>query len=334
MRKGFISAGNWLVDFVKIIEKYPAAGNLVSIERIEVGLGGCSHNVLVDLAKMQTHLPLYAGGCVGDDDNGKYVLGEIEKHGIDGSHMTVVPGEYTAYTDVMSDRTACTRTFFHYRGANAHLDVGHLERMDTPARIFHLGYLLLLDRLDAEDEQYGVRAARALDLLQGMGYETSVDVVSEESDRFARIILPCLPYVDYLIINEIEASKCSGLPIRMPDGSVNMENLKATARFIMERGVKGQLTIHFPEGGYTRKPSGEEAYVPSFRAEAKDIVSTVGAGDAFCASMLYAIHEGFPTEEALRFANAGARFNLAHATCTGGAPTLAQIQEFLNNNPS
>ena len=70
MRKGFVSAGNWLVDFVKMIEKYPAPGNLVTIESIEVGLGGCSHNTLVDLAKMETGIPLYAGGCIGDDDNG------------------------------------------------------------------------------------------------------------------------------------------------------------------------------------------------------------------------------------------------------------------------
>ncbi len=329
MRKGFVSAGNWLVDFVKMIEKYPSAGNLVSIDSIEVGLGGCSHNVLVDLARMETRLPLYAGGCVGDDDNGKYVLREIEKHHIDGRHMTVIPVEYTSYTDVMSDKTACTRTFFHYRGANAHLDVCHLEKMDTDARIFHLGYLLLLDKLDAADEEYGVRAARALDMLQQMGYKTSVDVVSEESDRFAKIILPCLPYTDYLIINEIEAAKCSGQPIRMADGSFDMENLKSTAAYILNKGVGQQVTIHFPEGGFTIRKDGTQAFVPSFKTPAEDIVSTVGAGDAFCAGMLYAIHEEYPIEEALRFANACAKFNLGSATSTGGAPTLEKILNFL-----
>ena len=332
MRKGFVSAGNWLVDFVKMIEKYPSPGNLVTIESIEVGLGGCSHNTLVDLAKMESGLPLYAGGCIGDDDNGKYVLREIEKHHIDSKYMITIPGEYTSYTDVMSDKTACTRTFFHYRGANAHLDICHLETMDTDARIFHLGYLLLLDKLDASDDEYGVRAARALDMLQKKGYKTSVDVVSEESDRFAKIILPCLPYIDYLIINEIEAAKCSGLPIRMPDGSFDMDNLKATAEFILNKGVGGQVTIHFPEGGFTIKKNGEQAFVPSFKTEAKNIVSTVGAGDAFCAGMLYAIHEEYSIEDALRFANASANFNLSNATSTGGAPTLQQIQDFLNKN--
>ena len=73
-RKGIISAGNWLVDNIKIIERYPTRGNLTTISRIETGLGGCSHNVLADLARLGTDLPLYAGGCIGRDAFGDYVL--------------------------------------------------------------------------------------------------------------------------------------------------------------------------------------------------------------------------------------------------------------------
>ena len=44
--------------------------------------------------------------------------------------------------------------------------------------------------------------------------KTSVDVVSEDSDRFARIVTPALKYVDYCILNEIEAGKTAGFKIR------------------------------------------------------------------------------------------------------------------------
>ena len=73
-RRGIISAGTWLVDNVKIIGQYPARGNLTTITRVETGLGGCSHNVLADLARLGTDLPLYAGGCIGRDAFGDYVL--------------------------------------------------------------------------------------------------------------------------------------------------------------------------------------------------------------------------------------------------------------------
>ena len=65
MRTGIIAAGTWLADLIKFIPYYPAPGNLVSIEKEEVGLGGCAHNVLMDLAKLQSGLPLYAAGCIG-----------------------------------------------------------------------------------------------------------------------------------------------------------------------------------------------------------------------------------------------------------------------------
>lgn len=52
MRTGIIAAGTWLADLIKFIPYYLAPGNLVSIEKEEVGLGGCAHNVLMDLAKL------------------------------------------------------------------------------------------------------------------------------------------------------------------------------------------------------------------------------------------------------------------------------------------
>ena len=74
MRKGIVSAGNWLSDTIKFISHYPAVGNLVTIEKIDQGFGGCAHNVLADLARMQTGIPLYAGGCVGKDALGDEIF--------------------------------------------------------------------------------------------------------------------------------------------------------------------------------------------------------------------------------------------------------------------
>ena len=128
-RKGIISAGNWLVDNIKIIERYPTRGNLTTISRIETGLGGCSHNVLADLARLGTDLPLYAGGCIGRDAFGDYVLREIDRCGIDRRNMLTLDDCATSYTDVMSEIDGGCRTFFHFRGANARLGAEEIARM-------------------------------------------------------------------------------------------------------------------------------------------------------------------------------------------------------------
>ena len=329
MRRGIISAGNWLSDTIKFISHYPAVGNLVTIEKIDQGFGGCAHNVLADLARMQTGIPLYAGGCVGKDALGNEIFSTCEKLGIDAEGICRVDAA-TSYTDVMADMSNGTRTFFHHRGANALFGPEHIEKITAEAKIFHLGYLLLLDRMDAKDEEYGIMAARVLDGLQKRGYKTSVDVVSEEGNRFREVILPCLPYMDYFIVNEVEAGACVGRNLRDEAGNILLDEVKAAARFLMDKGVSEAVAIHFPEGGFALRKSGEECFVSSFRVESKDIVSSVGAGDAFCAAMLYALHEELPLSKSLRVANAAARFNLFSATSTDGAPTIAEIEEFLS----
>lgn len=329
MRRGIVSAGNWLVDTIKFVRTYPAAGNLVTIEKIESGFGGCAHNVLADLAHLESGIPLYAGGCVGCDAQGDAIMAAIERMGIDSEGMCRVDAA-TSYTDVMADMTTGTRTFFHHHGANALFGGEQVEKIQTEAKIFHLGYLLLLKCMDAADEEYGIVAARVLDGLQRRGYLTSVDVVSEEGDRFREVILPCLRYINYFIVNEVEAGACFGHSLRDAQGEILLDEVEAAARFLLEQGVNDAVVIHFPEGGFGMKASGEKCFEPSFRVEASEIVSSVGAGDAFCAAMLYALHEELPLSRALQTANAAARFNLYNATATDGAPTLREIEEFLN----
>ncbi len=111
------------------------------------------------------------------------------------------------------------RTFFHSPGANRLLDLPAFEPLDAPLKIFHLGYLLLLESLDRPDEVYGTRSARLLAQMRERGYEVSLDLVSRKGDpRYRPLVLPALKHLDYLTINELEASEFSGLEIRLPNG--------------------------------------------------------------------------------------------------------------------
>ncbi|MDR1414842.1 MAG: carbohydrate kinase family protein [Odoribacteraceae bacterium] len=331
-RQGIISAGNWLIDHIKMIDAWPERGNLTNIRFIaKRAPGGCSHNVLVDLARMQTGIPLWAGGIVGDDDDGNYILGKVRENGIDDRYMSVRPGVSTSFTDVMSETSTGARTFFHHRGANAILDHTDFEAMDAPAKIFHLGYLLLLDRLDAADEQHGTVAAKVLRHLKAKGYATSVDVVSEQGQRFRDVVTPCLKYVDYMICNEVEASACTGIDLR-DDAGILPENLPRAAACLFDQGVNRLVVVHFPEGGFAASRDGQQALVPSREVPRDAIKSTVGAGDAFCAGALYAIHEGLPLRRMLQIANANARFNLLSENSTDGAVALPELLQYVNQN--
>jgi sugar/nucleoside kinase (ribokinase family) len=322
-RSGLLAAGNWIIDQVKIVDVYPQRDQLANIRAQSQGTGGSPYNLSVDLANLQAPFPLSAAGLVGDDDLGRIILEDCRHHNIDIRHLHTSPLAPTSYTDVMTEEVGGHRTFFHQRGANALWDGADLDFKKHKARIFHLGYLLLLDALDAPDSKYGTKAAALLHDAQQAGMKTSIDVVSEDSDRFAKIVSPALKYVDYCILNEIEAGKTTGFKIREADGKLNTVSLRHAAGTLLQGGVREMVVIHFPEGSFMRTRRGEDFLQPSLNMPSKQIAGTAGAGDAFAAGVLMGLHEGWELQRCLVTGVCVAAASLSHPTCTGGVKSLA-----------
>jgi len=332
-RSGILAAGNLIVDHVKVIDKWPSEGMLSNVLHEERSTGGGPSNVLIDLAKMEVGIPLYVSGIVGADPDGVYIRERLNSFGIDTTNVHVTDEASTSFTDVMSDASSGQRTFFHYRGANSLLDEKHLKEVRPNAQIFHLGYLLLLDGLDKEDPDFGVVAARVLHQKGSQGYRVSVDVVSESGERFRRVVTPCLEHIDYLILNEIEAERSTGLLIRRADKSLDVDSLRKAARKLLDGGVRELVAIHFPEGGYAMTQKRQEVYQPSFVVAEEELKGSVGAGDAFCAGLLFGLHEDLDLSAALTLAHASARFNLTSPTCSDGAVALTELSRFMESGP-
>jgi len=316
-RTGILAGGNWIVDAVKLIDTWPQQDALANIVSTSRGTGGSPFNVLVDLAILGVPFPLSAVGLVGDDENGRWILQQCARHGIDTAALQQTTQAPTSYTDVMTVQSTGRRTFFHARGANALLDASHFNFSKTNARIFHLGYLLLLDRLDAASEKHGTVAAEGLARAKAAGLQTSIDVVSEESDRFARIVLPALPHVDLCIMNEFEAGRVTGRTIRSGE-ELDRTALREAMRALVDAGVRERVVVHFPEGGCALDRDGTWHEHGSVSLPRGYIKGAAGAGDAFTAGMLLGWHEGKPVREALRLGMCAAAANLSDETCTGG----------------
>ena len=329
MRNGIIGAGNWIIDKVKRIDRWPGEGNLCNILGEEMAPGGGPANVLFDLAAADPSLPLFAAGRIGNDAEGRYLLDQIAKRGIDAKGMKIDEKLPTSYTDVMSGDGK--RTFFHCRGANVSFAPADLDAIDAPAKFFYLGYLLLLDAFDAADPGYGTAAVRALKAMRAKGYKTVVDFVTEAPEKFRRIVLPALPEIDILIVNELEASHCSGIELRRADGTMNFSALPEAIDFLFAQGVGETVVLHFPEGAAGRTKEGKFIYVPSCRIAKEEIVGSNGAGDAFAAGVLYALHNDWELRDAMLLGSASSNFNLRSATASGGAVSLQKMQDFLKN---
>lgn len=322
-RNGITAAGNWIVDRVKRVDCLPGRGMLANIIGQMISPGGAPANVLNDLARLKAPFPLAGLGVVGDDGDGQYLRRVFSEVGVDVRGVRVSRTAPTSFTDVMNDEATGDRVFFHHRGANAQFGPRDVDVRRLTCRIFHLGYLLLLDAMDQRDPEYGTVAARVLNKVQTAGILTSLDVVSEESDRFGSIVPPALKFVDYLILNEIETARAAGIPVRDKTRHLDGAALIEAVDKLYDFGPMKLVVVHMPEGVYMRDFSGRRFSMGSLVLPKGYIAGAVGAGDAFCAGMLYGLHEEWPVMESAGLATCCAAASLSSPGASEGIHSLA-----------
>ena len=316
-RNGIAVAGTVIVDKINEISAYPGIGQLTQIRSIQNAIGGCVPNVALDLKKIAPELNISAIGTIGDDMEGSFVMDTLSAGGLDVSGMKVKAGEKTSFTDVMSIPGG-QRTFFTYPGASAGFGVDDVDYENVNAKLFHLGYFLLLQKVDDGD------GLKILQKALEYGMETSIDLVSENSDRYG-LVLPCLPYTDYLIINELEAGKLAGMEPKD-------ENLVAIARKLKELGVRKKVIIHMPHCSVCCSDAGV-SILGSYVLPEGYIQGTTGAGDAFCAGALMGIYNGWDDTKIMEFASACAVMALGSPDATSGMKSQQEIIAFCQDFP-
>ena len=102
-------------------------------------------------------------------------------------------------------------------------------------------------------------------------------------------------------------------------------NLKKTANVLFGYGVNDLVVIHFSEGACLLSKDGKEMMQPSLMLSHEFIVGSAGAGDAFCAGVLYGLYQGWDYDKTLRFAVCAGGMNLSDWTTTGGIKTWMEI---------
>ena len=311
MRK-VVAAGSILVDKINEIGAYPKAGELTQIRALSRAPGGLVPNTGCDIHILDPEIPVAAFGAVGDDDDGRFAVAELKRRGLDTAGVVVKPAA-TSFTDVMSVPGG-ERTFFTYPGASADwgFDDFPFERV-AAGDIVLLGYFLLLAKIDAGD------GLKILKELNRRGVETAIDLVSENSDRYG-LVRECLPYVDHLIVNEIEAARIAGTEGELRD----------VAEKLFELGVRKRVIIHMPEKGVSLLKDGTWTETLSVKLPKGFIKGKTGAGDAFCAGCLVGIFNGLPEREILDLGGVAAVGALSAPGAVDGMRSAAELKKLIS----
>ncbi len=318
-RPGIVCAGNWIVDRIHTIAAWPRESDLAEITGTVSGVGGGAANVALNLSALQAGIPVVPVGLTGDDDAGRLIRTTLAEAGLSARHLAEAAAP-TAETHVMT-LPGRSRTFFYRAGTNALFGLPHVPIADLrDCGWFYLGYVNLLPRLDRVARGTSEGAA-VLAAARAAGMVTVVDLVSSLGDGFGAAVAAVLPLTDVLFLNEVEAARATGAPDLHPGDVPAL----AAAAARLRAGGAGTVVLHTAAGALWLAPDGP-LWRPAPAVDPATVVSPVGAGDAFCAGVLAALHAGRPPAAALDLGHRLGGLALASPTATGGTPRLADLQ--------
>lgn len=319
-RSGVVTGGTWCCDHNKLVEYWPSEDGLVEIVSEESSGGGSACNMASDLKRLDPDFFVETIGIVGDDEDGRLLVAQADAHGVERTQLQVAQGTKTNYTDSYSSRASGRRTHLFFRGSNTLLTPDIFDFEKTRARLLHLGLPGVHDAMDAPwaDEPNGWAAV--LRKARNAGLQTNMELASVAPDTIARILRPCLPLLDFLVINDVEIGAIAGIATSA-EGETDIAACHEAARAVMQAGSMGVLVVHFPLGAIALTRAGGVLTKPSVRVPAEEAVGANGAGDAFAAGVIYALHEGRPLEDAVSLGHATAAASLRGVTTTGSVVT-------------
>lgn len=319
-RRGIVTGGTWCVDRNRAIDAWPREDGVAEILVTELYGGGSGCNLAIDIRKLDPGFPVATIGLVGDDADGRFLLAQADAHGIDRTRLRTTREAATQFTDAYVSRDSGRRTHIFFQGTGALLTPDHFDFSGLDARILHLGLPgahRLMDQASGSDANGWVTVLKR---ARDAGLETNLELFSIAPERIAALVRPCLPFLDYLIVNDFEIGALAGMDTS-GNGGAAIAACADAARQVMRAGAMRLVVVHFPAGAVAIERDGKVTEARSVKVPPGEVVSANGAGDAFAAGLLYGIHEGWPVSAALELAHATAAMSLRGlSTCAAVEP--------------
>jgi len=298
--------------FSSPIDSLPAAGELRLTDRFMLRVGGCAANTAVDLRRLGRTVRVL--GKVGEDLFGQFVLGDLERLGIDTSTVARSATHPTSATCIVNVRGE-DRRFIHCIGANADFSLADIDFSTLEgARALYVGGYLVMPNFGPEDLAQLLREAKrrglitALDIVIPAGMPPSLDQIRQ-----------ALPYTDVFLPNQDEARALTGQNDPRDQAEV-FAQLNPECTIVITQGRAGALA----------KRGSQVVQAGVYKVESID---GSGAGDAFDAGFLLGVLENWPLDYTLRFASAVGASCTRALGCTDGVFQFDEAVAFVAENP-
>ncbi|MBN8522162.1 MAG: ribokinase [Alphaproteobacteria bacterium] len=270
--------GSLNMDMHMGVNRFPQVGETILSFDYDMSPGGKGGNQALAAARWGVRTAMV--GKIGDDGYGVRILNSLRRNEVMTSGIAKSDTLPTGLAMVVTDQGGQNQMIVA-SGANS-----ELSAEQVPDEILKPGNYVLFQM--------------EVPLIQ------NIEVMVRAHKRGAKTVLnlapaikipkEALPYIDYLILNELEAGQIAG--------SMGYNIGRDDVAFAQTMARDGQLTCIVTLGA-----RGAVAMLPEGRGWRIDampltrVVDTAGAGDCFCGTLTALLHEGFTLPEAMKWAS-------------------------------
>lgn len=294
--------GSLNMDLSVRTSRLPGPGETVQGGQLRMAPGGKGANQAT--AARLLGCPVSIVGAVGDDDHGASLTAAAQRHGIDTSHVSIMPETATGSALIAIDDRG-ENTIIVSPGANARLLPSHVLKAED----LFAGAAVLC--LSLEIPMPTARAAARTGKTQGTTVILNLSPYTEVPQDLLRD-------TDILLVNRHEASNLLKHPLpEHPDWNTVQQEFRRL-------GLPRAIVTLGPQGAAVLDSTGEDrpVIVEPVPVEAID---TTGCGDAFFGAIASRLAAGTTLQEAAVFAVRAAALAATREGTQTSYPTLAQV---------
>ena len=308
MSKPISILGIFVADLTFRTDRMPRQGETVIGNSFKLGPGGKGSNQAVAARRAGAEIMFITK--IGNDTFGDIAMKLYADEGINSEFIWKIPNIATGAAGIMVNEKSGDNSIIVVPGVADALVPDDLDEAESG--IAECAFFMASLEVPIPVMQRGLEIAK----------RNNVPTILNPAPA---VTLPDEVYglCDYFTPNETEASFLAGIPVE------TKEQASEAAQIFIERGVKTAV-ITLGENGVYVQNSNLRQHIPAFNMGNK-VIETTGAGDAFNGGFAYALAEGIPLTEAVRYGSATAAISVTRLGTAPAMPYKAEIQKLLDS---
>ncbi len=287
-----LNYGSLNIDYVYEVDHFTRAGETQSSTSLEIYSGGKGLNQSIALAK--SGVKVWHAGVVGAKDS-DMLLNQLEETGINTDLIRKKEGQ-SGHAIIQKIQNGQNCILIH-GGSNQNITKADVD--ETLLQFEEGDYILLQNEINQ------------IAYIMESAHEKGMKIIFNPSPLNEKIKTYPLQYVDYFMLNEVEAQDLCGSSGTDKELSEKLTKIFPDAKIVLTLGEKGSIY----------KDKEQQIFQPIVHVVAVD---TTAAGDTFTGFFIGSIISGKKEEEAMKIA---AKASAISVTRSGAGVSIPSMEE-------